>query len=57
MAAQLPGCRTPELNPAYLFSKPVGSGLIFGEPAVRFYLVAIPIAPPYAEGSYKVLLA
>jgi hypothetical protein len=28
-----------ELNPAHLFSKPVGSSLIFGEPAVRFHLI------------------
>jgi hypothetical protein len=33
-----------ELNPAHLFSKPVGSSLIFGEPAVRFhFIVEVPV--------------
>jgi WD40 repeat protein len=28
-----------ELNPTHLLSKPVGSSLVFGEPAVRFHLI------------------
>ena len=33
-----------EINPAHLFSKPVGSSLIFGEPAIRFhFIVEVPV--------------
>jgi hypothetical protein len=39
---------TLELNPAHLFSKPVGSSLIFGEPAVRFHLIVeVPVQMLY----------
>jgi hypothetical protein len=44
MPAHLQAVESLELNPAHLFSKPVGSSLIFYEPAVRFhFIVEVPV--------------